>query len=83
MQSPGFVLALIFLFFLLGLNLFGVFELGTSLVGLDAKATAISAAWLPRSATARWRPWPRRPAPRRSWVRRSVLPRSNRRSSRC
>ena len=39
MQSPGFVLALIFLFFLLGLNLFGVFELGTSLVGLDAKAT--------------------------------------------
>jgi thiol:disulfide interchange protein DsbD len=39
MQSPGFVLALIFLFFLLGLNLFGVFELGTSLVGLDAKAS--------------------------------------------
>ena len=40
MQSPGFVLALIFLFFLLGLNLFGVFELGTSLVGLDAKAAS-------------------------------------------
>jgi thiol:disulfide interchange protein/DsbC/DsbD-like thiol-disulfide interchange protein len=39
MQSPGFVLGLIFLFFLLGLNLFGVFELGSSLVGLDAKAT--------------------------------------------
>jgi thiol:disulfide interchange protein DsbD len=39
MQSPGFVLALIFLFFLLGLNLLGVFELGTSLVGLDARAT--------------------------------------------
>ena len=38
MQSPGFVLALILLFFLLALNLFGVFELGTSLVGLDAKA---------------------------------------------
>jgi thiol:disulfide interchange protein DsbD len=38
MQSPGFVLALIFIFFLLALNLFGVFELGTSLVGLDAKA---------------------------------------------
>jgi len=37
MQSPGFVLALIFIFFLLALNLFGVFELGTSLVGLDAK----------------------------------------------
>jgi thiol:disulfide interchange protein len=39
MQSPGFVLGLTFLFFLLGLNLFGVFELGASLVGLDAKAT--------------------------------------------
>jgi thiol:disulfide interchange protein/DsbC/DsbD-like thiol-disulfide interchange protein len=39
MQSPGFVLGLIFLFFLLALNLFGVFELGTSLVGLDAKAS--------------------------------------------
>jgi thiol:disulfide interchange protein DsbD len=40
MQSPGFVLALIFIFFLLALNLFGVFELGTSLVGVDAKATS-------------------------------------------
>lgn len=39
MQSPGFVLTLIFIFFLLSLNLFGVFELGTSLVGLDAKVT--------------------------------------------
>jgi thiol:disulfide interchange protein DsbD len=39
MQSPGFVLALIYLFFLLGLNLLGVFEIGTSLVGLDAKAS--------------------------------------------
>ncbi len=37
MQSPGFVLFLILLFFLLALNLFGVFELGASLVGLDAK----------------------------------------------
>jgi thiol:disulfide interchange protein/DsbC/DsbD-like thiol-disulfide interchange protein len=40
MQSPGFVLALTFLFFLLALNLFGVFELGASLVGLDAKASS-------------------------------------------
>ncbi len=40
MQSPGFVLALVFLFFLLSLNLFGVFELGTSLVGVDVKATS-------------------------------------------
>jgi len=39
---PGFVLALILLFFLLALNLFGVFELGTSLVGLDAKVTGQS-----------------------------------------
>ncbi len=39
MQSPGFILGMIFLFFLLALNLFGVFEIGTSLVGLDAKAT--------------------------------------------
>jgi len=39
MQSPGFVLGLVLLFFLLALNLFGVFELGSSLVGLDAKAT--------------------------------------------
>jgi thiol:disulfide interchange protein DsbD len=40
MQSPGFVLALVFLFFLIALNLFGVFELGASLVGLDVKATS-------------------------------------------
>jgi thiol:disulfide interchange protein/DsbC/DsbD-like thiol-disulfide interchange protein len=39
MQSPGFVFFLVLLFFLLALNLFGVFELGSSLVGLDAKAT--------------------------------------------
>jgi len=40
MQSSGFVLTLIFIFFLLALNLLGVFELGTSLVGVDAKATS-------------------------------------------
>ena len=40
MQSPGFVAALIVLFFLIGLNLFGVFEIGSSLVGLDAKAAS-------------------------------------------
>jgi thiol:disulfide interchange protein DsbD len=40
MQSPGFVAALIVLFFLIGLNLFGVFEIGGSLVGLDAKAAS-------------------------------------------
>jgi thiol:disulfide interchange protein/DsbC/DsbD-like thiol-disulfide interchange protein len=48
MQSPGFIAALILLFFLLGLNLFGVFELGASLVGLDAKATG-NASGLPSS----------------------------------
>jgi thiol:disulfide interchange protein DsbD len=40
MQSPGFVAALIVLFFLIGLNLFGVFEIGGSLVGVDAKAAS-------------------------------------------
>jgi thiol:disulfide interchange protein DsbD len=40
MQSPGFVAALAILFFLIALNLFGVFEIGGSLVGLDAKASA-------------------------------------------
>ena len=40
MQSPGFVAGLIVLFFLIGLNLFGVFEVGGSLVGLDAKAAS-------------------------------------------
>jgi thiol:disulfide interchange protein DsbD len=40
MQSPGFVAGLIVLFFLLGLNLFGVFEIGGSLVGVDAKAAS-------------------------------------------
>jgi len=32
LQSPGFVVFLSFLFFLLGLNLFGVFEVGSSLI---------------------------------------------------
>jgi len=40
MQSPGFVAALIVLFFVIGLNLFGVFEIGGSLVGVDAKAAS-------------------------------------------
>lgn len=39
MQSPPFVLGLILLFFVLALNLLGAFEIGTSLVGLDAKAS--------------------------------------------
>ena len=34
LQSPGFVAALSFLFFLIGLNLLGVFEVGTSLTRL-------------------------------------------------
>jgi len=40
MQSPGFVAALIVLFFVIGLNLFGVFEIGGSLVGVDQKAAS-------------------------------------------
>ena len=39
MQSPGFVLALIFIFFLLGLNFSACLSWASSLVGLDAKAT--------------------------------------------
>jgi thiol:disulfide interchange protein DsbD len=34
LQSPAFLIALAFLFFLFGLNLFGVFEIGTSLTGI-------------------------------------------------
>lgn len=37
LQSPGFVTVLILLFFALGLNLLGVFEVGTSLVGLASR----------------------------------------------
>ena len=38
LQNPGFVLALALVFFLFGLNLMGVFDIGSSLVGSDAKA---------------------------------------------
>lgn len=37
LQSPGFVVVLTAVFFLFGLNLMGVFELGGRLVGADAK----------------------------------------------
>ncbi len=37
LQSPGFMLALGVLFFVFGLNLMGVFEIGMGLVGADAK----------------------------------------------
>jgi thiol:disulfide interchange protein/DsbC/DsbD-like thiol-disulfide interchange protein len=37
LQSPGFVLTLLVLFFLMALVLLGVFEIGTSLIGLGAK----------------------------------------------
>lgn len=37
LQSPGFVVVLTSVFFLFGLNLMGVFELGSRLVGADAK----------------------------------------------
>ncbi len=38
LQSPAFVLALAAFMFLFGLNLLGVFEIGTSLTGLSGKA---------------------------------------------
>ena len=37
LQSPGFTLGLAVLFFVFGLNLLGVFEIGAGLVGADAK----------------------------------------------
>lgn len=37
LQNPGFVLVLGLVFFLFGLNLMGVFEIGSGLVGADAK----------------------------------------------
>jgi thiol:disulfide interchange protein DsbD len=37
LQNPSFVLALVLVFFLFALNLFGVFEIGGGLVGADAK----------------------------------------------
>lgn len=37
LQSSGFVTVLILLFFVLGLNLLGVFEVGTSLIGLASR----------------------------------------------
>ena len=37
LQSPGFTLGLAILFFVFGLNLLGVFEIGAGLVGADAK----------------------------------------------
>lgn len=36
LQSPSFVSAMIYLFFILGLNLAGVFEMGTSLMGVGS-----------------------------------------------
>lgn len=37
LQSPGFTLGLAVLFFVFGLNLLGVFEIGSGLVGADSK----------------------------------------------
>ncbi len=37
LQNPGFVVVLGLIFFLFGLNLLGVFEIGSGLVGADAK----------------------------------------------
>jgi thiol:disulfide interchange protein DsbD len=37
LQNPSFVLALVLVFFLFALNLFGVFEIGGGLVGADTK----------------------------------------------
>ncbi len=39
LQNPGFVLVLALVFFIFGLNLLGVFEIGSSLVGADQKVS--------------------------------------------
>ena len=44
LQSPVFLIGMSVLFFLLGLNLFGVFEVGTAWLGLGQKATS-SSSW--------------------------------------
>ena len=44
LQSPVFVVAMAGVFFLLGLSLFGVFEIGTSIAGLGAGASGRSGA---------------------------------------
>ena len=40
LQSPGFIILLASVFFLFGLNLLGVFEIGTSLTGTGAELTS-------------------------------------------
>jgi thiol:disulfide interchange protein DsbD len=45
LQSPGFVVFLAFLFFLLGLNLFGVFEVGSSLIAAGNLVAGRSGLW--------------------------------------
>jgi thiol:disulfide interchange protein DsbD len=48
LQSPGFVVFLVFLFFAIGLNLFGVFEVGTALTtagGLADRKTGLAASF--------------------------------------
>ena len=42
LQSPGFVVVLAVVFFLFGLNLMGVFELGGRLVGADNKVSPMA-----------------------------------------
>lgn len=37
LQNPNFIVLLVVVFFLFGLNLMGVFEIGTSLIGVDSK----------------------------------------------
>ncbi|MGJ8652131.1 MAG: protein-disulfide reductase DsbD family protein [Opitutaceae bacterium] len=39
LQNPNFIVALVVVFFLFGLNLMGVFEIGTSLIGADSKVS--------------------------------------------
>ena len=65
-QSPVFVAGMAWLLFAVGLNLSGVFQIGTGLVGAGQGLTRHSGSSA-ASSPGCWQWWWRRPAPRRSW----------------
>ena len=66
-QSPIFSLLIAYLFFVVGLNLAGVFEIGGSFAGHGPGPDREHRRQPAPSSPACWRSWWRRPAPRRSW----------------
>jgi len=87
LQSPAFVTLLAALFFLMAMNLFGVFEWGGFAQSMTSNVSAKAGTPMP-SSRACWPRWSRPPARRRSWARRSASrsrnrPRCRSRCSRC